>query len=178
MGMEVNERRCRHCDAPLPGHRDTRARYCDDLCKGRGRRSRRPPEYAKRLTVNMRRWRAKNLYGLTLEELAEMKTAQQGCCAICQRPSDELQIDHSHATTKVRALLCPKCNRGLGHFDDDVELLKAAIAYLKRHKDSDGNASRDTASTAGDEQLDPCDRNETGSTGRLRRERVNANGKT
>jgi hypothetical protein len=29
-------------------------------------------------------------------------------------------------------LLCTKCNFGIGHFNDNIELLKAAILYLEK----------------------------------------------
>ena len=42
-----------------------------------------------------------------------------------------LAVDHDHKTGKIRGLLCISCNVGLGHFQDDVELLRSAILYLQ-----------------------------------------------
>ena len=70
----------------------------------------------------------------------EIFTAQQGKCAICQISIKfnqgrgcGAQLDHDHATGKIRGLLCPLCNRGLGKFKDSISNLEAAIAYLKQH---------------------------------------------
>jgi len=76
-------------------------------------------------------------YRLTPERHAEMLTAQAGCCAVCRRPAEEstgkvLAVDHSHETGEVRGLLCSHCNRGLGHFLDSPDLLRAAATYLER----------------------------------------------
>jgi len=35
--------------------------------------------------------------------------------------------------TKVRGLLCNKCNMGIGLFKDNIELLKEAIKYLEEN---------------------------------------------
>jgi peptide methionine sulfoxide reductase MsrB len=65
-----------------------------------------------------------------------MVEEQGGLCAICQKPYDwetsALYIDHCHTTGKVRGLLCRNCNKGLGHFFDDVANLARAIEYLKK----------------------------------------------
>jgi hypothetical protein len=60
-----------------------------------------------------------------------------GCCEICgvEHRSElhprYLSVDHCHKTDEVRGLLCGNCNFGLGHFKDNVQMLEAAIRYLK-----------------------------------------------
>lgn len=60
-----------------------------------------------------------------------------GKCDICGREPDgrwkQLNIDHCHKTGKFRGLLCFRCNRAIGYFDDNPKTLKAAIAYLKKN---------------------------------------------
>jgi hypothetical protein len=73
-------------------------------------------------------------YGLSLEEYDEMLKAQNGRCAICERLPKEgqlLHVDHCHRSDKVRALLCFKCNSGLGCYYDNPELLMKAARYLQ-----------------------------------------------
>jgi hypothetical protein len=62
---------------------------------------------------------------------------QNGGCYICGKVPDDkraLDIDHDHATGKVRGLLCSNHNRGIGLLDDDISLLAKAIQYLARSK--------------------------------------------
>ena len=62
-------------------------------------------------------------------------------CAICHNEFKiftdshikDIHIDHNHITNKVRGLLCIKCNSGIGYLNDDINLLKEAIKYLKRN---------------------------------------------
>ncbi len=42
------------------------------------------------------------------------------------------QIDHDHATGKIRGVLCPSCNTGIGKLGDNIEGLRRALAYLER----------------------------------------------
>jgi hypothetical protein len=75
-------------------------------------------------------------YGVTLDSYGEMLASQNGLCAICGR-SPELfnrafAVDHDHATNIVRGILCPDCNRGLGGFHDDPDLLRKAADYLTK----------------------------------------------
>jgi hypothetical protein len=72
-------------------------------------------------------------YGITREEFDVMSEAQGGLCTICQRPpigKTRLSVDHCHKTLRVRGLLCDQCNTGLGMFQDNPEVLAAAITYL------------------------------------------------
>jgi hypothetical protein len=81
----------------------------------------------------------KRAYTLTLEAYEAMVVAQDGKCAICKSDNGDtnhkkkLFVDHDHQTGKVRALLCHRCNSGIGYMRDDVNLLRAAIAYLEEH---------------------------------------------
>lgn len=51
-------------------------------------------------------------------------------CLIC-KGFDRLGVDHNHATTATRGLLCQGCNQGLGFFRDSPELLRKAAAYVE-----------------------------------------------
>lgn len=53
-----------------------------------------------------------------------------GRCEICDDWKDSLCCDHDHTTGLRRGWLCSRCNRGLGHFSDNAELMQAAIQYL------------------------------------------------
>lgn len=77
----------------------------------------------------------RNQYGITLDQYNAMLDEQDHKCAICGNEDEvegrKLAIDHCHTTGKVRGLLCGKCNRGLGLFYDNQDLLNNAIQYLK-----------------------------------------------
>ena len=85
--------------------------------------------------ANPRSWWPRILrqkYGLTPDDYRDMVVGQAGRCLICARvPSEDLVIDHNHATGKVRGLLCQKCNRMLGHAADRPAIFRAAIRYLE-----------------------------------------------
>lgn len=74
----------------------------------------------------------KTAYGLSPESLQEMRQAQDGKCAICCEPCSRLNVDHSHVTGKVRALLCPQCNAAIGMLKDSVVIAENAANYLRR----------------------------------------------
>ena len=57
---------------------------------------------------------------------------QKGKCPLCLNFEEVLHVDHCHKSGKVRGLLCTRCNKGLGHHKDDVEILKKAIKYLRK----------------------------------------------
>ena len=97
--------------------------------KGIERRRRYREENRERIRMKER----KRMYGITAEEYNGLLSAQEGVCAICQRPSADgrsLHVDHDHASGHVRGLLCDKCNAGLGLLGDTAEDLYAAWLYL------------------------------------------------
>jgi nitrate/TMAO reductase-like tetraheme cytochrome c subunit len=100
--------------------------YCSSTCKGKN-------AYYKRV------------YGLTEKEYENMKENQNYRCAICNSEgfmigsnnhTEKLAVDHDHNTGKVRELLCHNCNRGLGLFQDNIEILETALKYLIKHKET------------------------------------------
>ena len=73
----------------------------------------------------------KRAYGLTLKDYEYMYSQQGGLCKICNRHFPQLVVDHNHHTGDIRGLLCDKCNRGLGYFDDSIEFINNASEYLE-----------------------------------------------
>jgi hypothetical protein len=62
----------------------------------------------------------KRIYGISVEQYAQMLAVQEGKCAICRRPPKggrPLAVDHCHQSGRVRALLCAACNRFVGGFE-------------------------------------------------------------
>ena len=85
----------------------------------------------------------KRNYGITDKDLAQMKEEQDYKCYICfsegflignNNHNEKLVVDHDHETGKVRKLLCHNCNRALGLFQDNPELLRKAAEYVEQHK--------------------------------------------
>ncbi|MFP3967298.1 endonuclease VII domain-containing protein [Actinomadura fulvescens] len=51
-------------------------------------------------------------------------------CPICWS-APAVHVDHCHETGKVRGLLCPECNTGMGQLRDDPVTLRRAADYLE-----------------------------------------------
>lgn len=123
--------------------RDWRARNPEKARESVRRWKAKNPEKARE---SARRWRAENLekareigrmcryvkYGITTVGFDAMFTQQGGVCGICKRKRP-LCVDHNHETKKVRALLCRKCNSGIGFFQEDFSTLIRAADYIRRH---------------------------------------------
>jgi len=83
----------------------------------------------------------KRKYDITISEYEELLAQQNNKCAICGtinpgNSNNAFCVDHDHKRKRgsVRGLLCNRCNRGMGMFDDNPERLVAAAAYLLRAK--------------------------------------------
>ena len=82
--------------------------------------------------------RLRREFHTTLEEYNRVLKHQNYCCAICKKKFNKkgelfiLSVDHSHITGLIRGLLCYVCNKFiLGRFQDNVNILKAAVEYLE-----------------------------------------------
>jgi hypothetical protein len=95
------------------------------------RRRRYYAENREHLKEAFERGRLKRKYGLTREEVAEMRNSQGGVCAICLK-NEAAAIDHDHETGAVRALLCNSCNSILGFAGESPRILRQAALYLER----------------------------------------------
>lgn len=103
-------------------------------------------EHKDEVAVYRRRWerrqdpmvkRARELkrkYGLTPEGYEALFASQGHRCGLCGvSDAARWMIDHCHETNRVRAILCSRCNCGLGWFDDDPESLRRAALYLEKN---------------------------------------------
>lgn len=134
-------RTCTRCNTTLPESRfykkkrtkDGLTRECDTCLIAASRKGRQE----RRDRVGEAEWKRikkqhclKANYGISLETYEALAEEQYYCCAICQKKTDNLCVDHCHETGRVRGLLCHKCNVGLGHFSDDPLVIERALKYL------------------------------------------------
>lgn len=69
----------------------------------------------------------------------EQRKKQSGVCAVCGEDekktyrgfAPDLCLDHDHKDMTLRGLLCYDCNRGLGCFRDDLQILENVKNYLR-----------------------------------------------
>ena len=74
-------------------------------------------------------------------QFRNLKPPAKHTCPICHRTEAECAgeggkkvgtwcCDHNHITGAFRGWLCHSCNRALGNFKDNIELLTSAVNYL------------------------------------------------
>ena len=95
-------------------------------------------KHRKAIIISNRKRRYEKL-GFTLDDYDKMFNSQNGKCLICKKELKEkhgrlTHLDHCHKSGLIRAILCNRCNDGLGCFDDNITILKEAIRYLKYYQ--------------------------------------------
>lgn len=80
-----------------------------------------------------RNGRLKFKYGLTAEQVEAMRTEQNGCCAICEKATSRLFVDHCHTKGHVRALICQTCNTFLGWYEKKANVILKFQDYIAKH---------------------------------------------
>lgn len=135
LALELTDRRCLHCDEPLPSTRNAGAMFCSRACKQKERIA-----SGKAAEASKRHYFGK-LYGLTVEQVQAMAEAGCGICGTKDWPGRHQRphVDHDHQTGAVRGILCSECNTGLGKFRDDPALMEQAIAYLLKAGRAEGS---------------------------------------
>lgn len=117
-----NPKPCKECGTEYVPNAPSHL-YCKESCAEKG---------------NMRNYLRKH-YKMTLQEYEELVDRAGGKCEICHREGflmrdthkSPLVIDHCHGSGTVRGLLCHNCNRALGLFRDNTEVMNRAICYLE-----------------------------------------------
>lgn len=93
------------------------------------------PVYKEYYKKNNKNQNLKWNYGITIDDYNILFKLQEGKCKICERHQSEfkkaLHVDHCHKTEKVRGLLCSSCNRGIGYFKEDTNILNKAVSYIQ-----------------------------------------------
>lgn len=137
--MIEHTKKCRDClrEQPLTNFRKSKDRlqsYCKECMKIRLNKSRQVRRDIEEYKNHKRNYDYLYRYGITLDTYNQMLKDQKGVCKICCNPchkGKKLAVDHCRLTGDVRGLLCSKCNRGLGHFNDDPDLLEKALKYIQ-----------------------------------------------
>lgn len=69
-------------------------------------------------------------HGLTSAEVKERTEGKE--CEICGA-NERIFVDHCHATSLLRGVLCSDCNVVLGFVKDSPQRLRAAASYLEKY---------------------------------------------
>lgn len=85
-------------------------------------------------------------YGIDQEEYDVILKSQGNKCKICDTKHTghkPLCVDHCHNSTRVRGLLCKKCNTSLGLLREDPKIMVNAILYLDAYHKEETKAFRE-----------------------------------
>lgn len=121
---------------------------CAKVISGKAKRCRKCFSITRKNNPNIsvkeyrRNWQLKKKYGLEYGEFDAWWIVCRGKCFICERDMSKptngrgqslltVAVDHNHKTGKIRGLLCNRCNKGIGFFNDNISLIKKAIKYLE-----------------------------------------------
>ncbi len=101
-------------------------------------------EYGSKNPMKHKQYGLKRQFGVTLEWYLSEYDKQGGKCKLCGKPGEAfnsvtgrtttLAVDHCHKTGAIRGLLCQDCNKGLGSFKDNPEVMRAAADYVEKYK--------------------------------------------
>jgi hypothetical protein len=140
----ADPRTCKRCGAEKTPLKNGYS-YCKSCTNAARRQARSGKPRIDGDPLAARAWHLRRTYGITLAQYDELLIAQGGLCALCKRPQlkacgrtgakdvERMHVDHDHKSGKIRGLLCALCNRGLGCFSEDPDLLEWAAAYLRSH---------------------------------------------
>jgi hypothetical protein len=108
--------------------------YCRACCKTRAKgryaadpegHKKRHRDWVSRNPERVKLHKARSAYGISAEQYQGLAKV----CVICGAV-DNLRIDHSHQSGRIRGMLCDQCNKGLGFFRDNPALLHRAAEYI------------------------------------------------
>jgi len=85
-----------------------------------------PEEVQKRRTAN--RLNHYRQYGLTSEQADVLKAKG---CALCGSKTGKMNIDHDHATGRVRGALCNPCNLMIGWLEKAIPYMAQINQYME-----------------------------------------------
>ncbi len=101
---------CDWCESSIGGRKNRK--YCNESCAQKAKRVR--------------------SYGLTVEEYRQLLKDQNGICSICQRETNNWNIDHNHDSLETYGIICGTCNSQLLAWTfHDVEIVKRLLRYLE-----------------------------------------------
>jgi hypothetical protein len=112
---------------------------CKDCEQHRFIAYRNKPGIKEQMANTRRKWNRKKKYNFP-PDLYDLRLSEQGnTCAICKTNTPggrgQFHADHDHKTNQPRGVLCHNCNVALGNFQDNTEILRAAIEYLEKYSE-------------------------------------------
>ena len=158
---------CAHCNNSFRGQSGNQNKYCSQKCYQEvkiallGRKKTKAEinaayrqrnierirqssrDYYYRTHRNQKDRRLQTHYGVSMEWYDAQLAAQNGLCAVCNRPEIAihkrtgklfgLAVDHDHETGVARQLLCGHCNSILGAIEKHKDTVLKLLEYLDRH---------------------------------------------
>lgn len=92
------------------------------------------PNFKKKLYARKTIEQRKRRTGFSADLFRQRMAEQKGRCGICAVHMVSPNADHNHLTKQCRGLLCGHCNRALGLFKEDINILASAISYLEHYR--------------------------------------------